>query len=71
MAGILERRANLQGKVATVLGGGGGIGRGASLALAEAGVDLALCDIDAAALEQTRKEAESMGRRVLAMKNNA
>src|SRR5688500_5900573 len=66
MGGVLERRAGLTGKVAAVLGGGGGIGRSIALALAEAGVDLALCDRDSAALETTRKEVAQLGRRVQA-----
>lgn len=64
--GILDDRAALSGKVAIVIGGGGGIGRAVSLALAQAGVDLAICDIDQAALDATRDEILTMGRRVFA-----
>jgi NAD(P)-dependent dehydrogenase (short-subunit alcohol dehydrogenase family) len=66
MSGVLERRAGLAGKVAAVLGGGGGIGRSVALALAEAGVDVALCDRDAAALQETREAAAALGRRATA-----
>ncbi len=65
--GILEARAALGGKVAVVVGGGGGIGRTVSLALAGAGVDLAICDIDCDALGATHDEIAAMGRRVVGM----
>lgn len=64
MGGFLDDRANLSGKVAAVIGGGGGIGAGISLALAQAGVDLALCDIDEAALAETGRGVEALGRKV-------
>lgn len=65
--GILDERAGLDGKVAIVVGGGGGIGRAVSLALAGAGVDLAICDIDGDALAATHDEIAAMGRRVVGM----
>lgn len=58
---FLEERCGLQGKVAVVAGGGGGLGRAASLDLAAAGVSLALCDVEAAALSRTAAEAERLG----------
>jgi NAD(P)-dependent dehydrogenase (short-subunit alcohol dehydrogenase family) len=64
--GFLDRRANLPGRVAAVIGGGGGIGAAISMALAEAGVDLALCDIEADALCATAEQARSFGRTVTA-----
>jgi NAD(P)-dependent dehydrogenase (short-subunit alcohol dehydrogenase family) len=48
-------------KVAVVAGGGGGLGRAAALDLAGAGVDLALCDTDATALEQTAGHCRELG----------
>lgn len=71
MSGFLDRRANLTGKVAAVVGGGGGIGAGVSLALASAGVDLAVCDIDTAALAQTEAAILAMGRKVMVMTADA
>jgi NAD(P)-dependent dehydrogenase (short-subunit alcohol dehydrogenase family) len=62
--GYLEERANLTGKVAAVVGGAAGVGAAATLALAQAGVDIALCDINADAVEATRAEVERLGRRV-------
>jgi len=59
--GFLDDRAALAGKVAVVLGGGGGLGRASSLDLARAGVHLALADTDGAALERTAGEARGAG----------
>src|SRR5438105_10276712 len=42
--GFWEDRANLAGKVAVVMGGGGGLGRACALDLGRAGARLALCD---------------------------
>ncbi len=67
MSDVLDRRAKLAGKVAAVLGGGGGIGRAVTLALAAAGVDVAICDRDSEALEQTRQAAADLGRRAWAV----
>ena len=59
--GLLEERAGLSGRVAVVMGGGGGLGRAAALDLAACGTSLALCDIDAEALEQTAAQARRAG----------
>ena len=69
--GLLEQRANLQGKVAVVVGGGAGIGAAVTTSLAGAGVDVAFCDIKAQELEATRSAVEKMGRRALAKPANA
>ena len=50
---ILDKRANLHGKTAVILGGGEGMGLGITLALAEAGVDVAFCDMNADAIVDT------------------
>lgn len=57
----LRQRAALGGRKAAIIGGGGGIGRAVTLALAAEGVDVAFCDVDAATLEPTRQEAEALG----------
>jgi len=57
--GRLSRRA------AIVTGGGRGIGRGIVLALAEAGADIAIADLDLASAEQTANEVASLGREVI------
>lgn len=48
----------LDGKIALVTGGGGGIGAGISAALVEKGARVILADID---LDRARKEAEALG----------
>lgn len=53
----------LKGKVALVTGGGRGIGREIALLLAKEGADVAICDIDKAACDQTKKDIESFGRK--------
>jgi NAD(P)-dependent dehydrogenase (short-subunit alcohol dehydrogenase family) len=56
----------LTGKLALVTGAATGIGRETSLALARAGADLALCDVNEADLERTAAECRALGRQVLA-----
>jgi NAD(P)-dependent dehydrogenase (short-subunit alcohol dehydrogenase family) len=64
---MLDERAGLAGRTAVILGGGDGIGRHVSLALAEAGIDLAICDNNAPALAETEAAIRAMGRQVLAI----
>jgi len=61
LGGYFDRLANIKGKVAVLVGGGDGGGRGVSLALAEAGCHLAICDIDAAGTEETVARAKAHG----------
>jgi NAD(P)-dependent dehydrogenase (short-subunit alcohol dehydrogenase family) len=70
-AGYLDRLANLSGRVAVVVGGGAGIGRGVSLALAEAGVDLVICDIDVDGLKDTCEQARAFGVKVVSAATDA
>ncbi|SEP11356.1 SDR family NAD(P)-dependent oxidoreductase [Aquisalimonas asiatica] len=55
---------HLDGRVAAITGAGNGIGRALALELARQGCDLALSDVDTAALRETRALAEATGRRV-------
>lgn len=64
---MLDDKANLKGKVAVIIGGGGGIGRAVTLALAGMGVDVALCDNDSGSLAETAREAERGGVTCLAV----
>lgn len=57
----------LRARAALVTGGGTGIGRGIALALAAHGADVAILSRQAAHLEPTRAELESLGVRALAL----
>src|ERR1700730_7615664 len=66
--GLLKAHAQLAGKVAVVVGGAGEIqGRAVTLALAKAGVSIATCDIDEAAVRAIVPEVESLGQRILSV----
>jgi 3-oxoacyl-[acyl-carrier protein] reductase len=64
--GFLEERANLAGKVAVLVGGGGGLGRACALDLGRAGVRVALADRDESALRATVADVEAAGGETLA-----
>jgi NAD(P)-dependent dehydrogenase (short-subunit alcohol dehydrogenase family) len=58
----LDERANLAGKVAVVVGGAFGVGAAVTMALAEAGVDIAFCDRKADAVRTTQAAVTGLGR---------
>ncbi|RDU94585.1 SDR family oxidoreductase [Trinickia dinghuensis] len=57
----------LQNKTALVMGGGGGLGRAIAVALASEGANVALADLDAAALEQSAEAVRVAGAQALAL----
>ena len=57
----------LEGNTALVLGGGGGLGRAIAAALAAERVNVAVGDIDAAALEQSARDVRAAGAKALAL----
>lgn len=66
--GIIEKM-RLDGKKAFVTGGARGIGKSVATALAEAGADIAIVDIDLAEAEETSAEmAAALGRDIFAIK---
>ena len=56
---------DLKGKVAVVTGSSRGLGRVMALALAKAGADIAVTSRNQRSLVETRKQIESLGRKVL------
>jgi NAD(P)-dependent dehydrogenase (short-subunit alcohol dehydrogenase family) len=59
--GLLEAHAALAGRKAVVVGGGHGIGRAISLALADAGIAIATCDFDEKTVGTIAGEIEARG----------
>lgn len=57
---------SLLGKSAVVTAAGGGIGRAIALALAAAGADLAICDVNSAGLAEVASQIRQLGRACLA-----
>lgn len=65
---FVEQLFGLEGEVAAVVGGAGRIGRAISQALASAGAELAILDVDAGAAEKLAGALQqSTGRRALAL----
>lgn len=58
----------LAGRVALVTGAGRGLGGAIAIDLAQAGAQVAICDIDMQALEQTRQAVEAAGAQCLALR---
>jgi 3-oxoacyl-[acyl-carrier protein] reductase len=55
----------LKDKVSIVTGGARGIGRDIALLFAKEGSNIAICDVNADALNETAKEIEALGRKVM------
>ena len=56
---------DLSGRVALVSGAAGSLGKATSLAMAEAGADVVLANIDEAGVQATAAEIESLKKKVL------
>ncbi|MCK9874661.1 SDR family oxidoreductase [Frankia sp. Ag45/Mut15] len=69
--GWFEQRGGLEGTVAVVTGGAGGLGGGISADLAANGVRVALLDIDGEAVEQARAALEAAGHDIIAVQGDA
>jgi 3-oxoacyl-[acyl-carrier protein] reductase len=67
----LERRLGLRGKVAVIVGGGGGLGRAIAYELAGAGVALTLCDRDDERLQETAAQIKADGGQALTVIGDA
>lgn len=59
---------NLEGRKALITGAGKGLGKAMALALAEAGCDISILEIDMPAAEETAAEITRLGRKALALK---
>jgi len=55
----------LEGKVAIITGGAGGLGRGITLCLAEEGADVVIADINMAGANKVAEEVRAFGRKAL------
>ena len=60
-----DRLFDLTGRVAVISGAASGMGRASALALAEHGADLLIADLNEAGLQQTARDIETLGRRVV------
>ncbi|MFS0725218.1 SDR family oxidoreductase [Paenibacillus sp. 1P07SE] len=67
--GILEKM-RLDGKAAFVTGGARGIGKSIATALAEAGADVAIVDLDIEEAQRTAEELRVLGRQAIAVKTD-
>ena len=56
---------NMNGKAAVITGAASGLGRGAALALARAGADVCIVDVNAGGLEETAEQVRALGRQAI------
>lgn len=70
MTGSVESLLDMSGKVAVVTGAASGMGRATTIALAQAGADVVIGDIDVAGMTETAAEASRSGRRVIAVETD-
>jgi len=65
---LVSSKAILNGKKAIITGAGQGLGRAFSLALAKAGADIAVIDINLDSAKKTAEEIKQLGRNALTLK---
>ena len=65
-----QRAGRLEGKIAVITGAASGIGRAAAVLFAREGAQLALGDLQDAALEETARLARAEGAQVVTLKTN-
>lgn len=66
----MEKMFDLTGKIAMVTGGASGLGQGMAFALAKAGADVAIVDVNVENAQKTADEISAMGRRAMAVQMN-
>jgi NAD(P)-dependent dehydrogenase (short-subunit alcohol dehydrogenase family) len=57
--------SDMTGEAALITGAASGLGRGTALALARAGADVCIVDVNAAGLEETAQQVRALGRKAL------
>lgn len=62
--------SDMSGKVALVTGAASGLGQGTALALAKAGADVLIADVNAAGLEETAAAVAALGRKAVVHATN-
>jgi NAD(P)-dependent dehydrogenase (short-subunit alcohol dehydrogenase family) len=67
---VILKEFSIAGKVAIVTGAGQGIGKAIALTMAEAGVDVAVVDLNTKTAEQTAAEIRQLGQKALALTAN-
>jgi NAD(P)-dependent dehydrogenase (short-subunit alcohol dehydrogenase family) len=65
MTNVVHSLFDMTGRVAVVFGAGSGMGRASALAIAEAGADMLVADVNVGTLEQTAHDISKLGRRVI------
>lgn len=66
----MAKIGDMTGKIALVTGAASGLGQATAIALAEAGADLCLVDLNAAGLEETTEQVRALGRNAVVQATN-
>lgn len=60
----------LSGRVALITGAGSGVGQGAAAMFSQEGANIAMLDVNAPGMEETRKRVEKAGRKALVIQQD-